>query len=273
MRFIMNIKYQGLLLAILCMVFMTSCGEYQKLLKSNDAEAKFAYAKRAFDEGKYAQAYTLLEDVITQFKGTDKAEESLYLLGLSHYENKDYLDAASYFQTYYSRYPRGKYTELARFYAGYAYYLDSPEAQLDQSGTVQAIEELQNFLDYFPRSDKVTIAQNAIFELEDKLTLKELQNAQLYYNMGIYRGNNYQSAIIVAQNAIKEYPYSKYKEDLEMLILKAKYQEAVMSVEERKGDRFRDVIDEYYSFINNYPDGPNRQEADNIYRIAQRYAN
>lgn len=266
------IKY-SLLASImtLCMMF-TSCGEYQRLLKSHDADAKFEYAKKAFEEGKYAQAYTLLEDVVTQFKGTERAEESLYLLGMSHYENKNYLDAASYFQTYYSRYPRGKYTEPARFYCGYAYYLDSPEAQLDQSGTVRAIEELQNFLDYFPRSDKVPEAQKAIFELEDKLTLKELQNAQLYYNMGIYRGNNYESAIIVAQNAIKEYPYSKYKEDLEMLILKAKYQEAVLSVEERRADRFRDVVDEYYSFINNYPDGPNRQEADNIFKIAQRYA-
>lgn len=268
----MRQSLRNIFLFLLPAFLMVSCGEYQKLLKNGDPEAKFEYARRAFDQGKYGQAYTLLEDVVTVFKGTDKAEESLYLLGLSHYENKDYLDAASYFQTYYSRYPRGKYTELARFYSGYAYYLDSPDPQLDQTGTLKAIEELQNFLDYFPRSDKVTIAQSAIFELEDKLTLKELQNAQLYYNMGIYRGNNYQSAIIVAQNAIKEYPYSKYKEELEMLILKAKYQEANMSVEERKADRFRDVIDEYYSFINNYPDGSNRQEADNIYKIAARYA-
>ena len=268
----MTSRLLQIFLAATAVMALSSCGEYQKMLKSHDSDAKFEYAKKAFEEGKYGQAYTLLEDVVTVFKGSDKAEESLYLLGLSHYENKDYMDAAAYFQTYYSRYPKGKYTELARFYSGYAYYLDSPDAQLDQSGTVKAIEELQGFLDYFPRSDKVTIAQNAIFELQDKLTLKELQNAQLYYNMGIYRGNNYQSAIIVAQNAVKEYPYSKYKEDLEMLILKAKYQEANLSVEERKADRFRDVIDEYYSFINNYPDGPNRSEADNIYKIASRYA-
>ena len=44
-----------------------------------------------------------------------------------------------------------------------------------------------------------------------------------------------------------------------------------LSVEEKKADRFREVIDEYYSFINNYPDGPNRQEADNILKIAQKY--
>jgi outer membrane protein assembly factor BamD len=44
-----------------------------------------------------------------------------------------------------------------------------------------------------------------------------------------------------------------------------------MSVEERKADRFREVVDEYYSFINNYPDSPNRNEADNIFKIAQKY--
>lgn len=256
---------------ILAVVSLSSCGEYQKVLKSNDANYKFEYAKRAFENKRYVQAYTLLQDVVTVFKGSEKAEESLYLLALSHYENKEYPEAASYFKAYYQRYPKGKYAEPARYYAGYSYYLDSPEAQLDQSVTIQAIEELQGFLDYFPRSDKVTLAQNAIFELQDKLTLKELQNAQLYYNLGTYLGNNYESCVITARNAIKEYPYSKYKEELEMLVLKAKYQEAVLSVEERKADRFRDVIDEYYSFINNYPDTKNRQEADNIFKIAGKY--
>jgi outer membrane protein assembly factor BamD len=160
---------------------------------------------------------------------------------------------------------------LARFYAGYGYYLDSPDTQLDQSGTYKAIEELQNFLDYFPKSDKAMIAQNCIFELQDKLVLKELQSAQLYYNLGNYMGNNYESAVIVAKNAIKDYPYSKYKEPLEMLILKARYQEANQSVDYKKAERFRDVVDEYYSFINDYPESEYRKEADNIYEIAKKY--
>lgn len=262
------IRYFFIIISIL---FLCSCSEYHKAQKSKDIDYKLEYAKKAFEQKKYVQSYTILKEIITLFKGTEKAEESLYLLALSYYENKEYLDAGMYFQTYYSRYPKGKYTELARFYAGYGYYLDSPEPQLDQSGTIKAIEELQNFLDYFPKSDKVSIAQNAIFELQDKLTLKELQNAQLYYNLGTYLGNNYESAVIVAKNAIKDYPYSKYKEDLELLILKARYQEANLSVEEKKVDRFRDVVDEYYSFINNYPDSPNREEADNIYKIASKY--
>ena len=256
---------------IISLLLLTSCGEYNKVLKSTDANVKFEYAKKAFEKGKYGQACTLLSEIVTVMKGTEHAEEALYLLGLSHFENKDYISSGAYFKTYYDHYPKGKYAELARFYSGYGYYLDSPEPQLDQTTTHKAIEELQNFLDYFPKSDKVSIAQNAIFELQDKLVLKELQNAVLYYNLGTYLGNNYESAVITAQNAIKEYPYSKYKEQLQMLILKSRYQEAILSVDEKKEDRFRIVIDEYYSFINDYPESESRQEADHIFKIAGKY--
>ena len=262
--------YRHIIIVSALAILLTACGEYNKVLKSSDYEYKYAYAKQAFEKKKYAQAYTILTDLVPVFRGTDKAEESLYLLGLSYYENKDYVNSGSYFKNYYQHYPRGQYAELARFYTGYGYYLDSPEPQLDQSVTIQAIEELQAFLDFFPKSDKVSIAQNAIFELQDKLVLKELENAQLYYNLGNYMGNNYESAVITAKNAIKAYPYSKYKEQLEMLVLKARFREASESVIEKKAERFRTVIDEYYNFINDYPDSQDRQEADNIFKIANK---
>jgi len=265
------IKRLAILLVLGCV--LAGCGEYNKVMKSSDLEYKYAYAKKAFENKRYAQAYTILTELVPVFRGTDKAEESLYLLGLSYYENKDYINSGAYFKQYYQRYPRGQYAELARFYAGYGYYLDSPDAQLDQSETIRAMEELQAFLDYFPKSDKASIAQSAVFELQDKLVLKELQNATLYYNLGNYMGNNYESAVITAQNAIKSYPYSKYKEQLEMLILKARYMEASQSVQEKKLERFRTVIDEYYSFINDYPESKMRKEADNILKIANRYVN
>lgn len=257
-----------ILLLALC---LSSCGEYTKVLKSRDVEYKFDFAKRAFDKKKYVQATTVLEDIVTPLRGTQHGEEALYLLAMSYFENQDYANAGVYFKTYYSRYPKGKYAELARYYTGYGYYLDSPDPQLDQTETLKAIEEFQSFLDYYPHSDKASVAQNAIFEMQDKLTLKELQNAQLYYNLGNYRGNNYESCIVVSENALKSYPYSKYREDFEMLILKAKFQEAQQSVAERQAERYREVIDEYYSFINNYPNTKNRSQADNIYKIASKH--
>ena len=78
-------KFFSTILLFVAVLALSSCGEYQKVLKSNDYNYKFEYAKRAFDEKKYAQATTILKDCITVFKGTDKAEESLYLLAMSHY--------------------------------------------------------------------------------------------------------------------------------------------------------------------------------------------
>ena len=51
---------------------LCSCGEYNRALKSKDVDYKFEYAKRAFEEGKYAQASSILTDVITPLKGGPK---------------------------------------------------------------------------------------------------------------------------------------------------------------------------------------------------------
>ena len=86
-------------------------------------------------------------------------------------------------------------------------------------------------------------------------------------------GNNYESVVITAKNAIKAYPYSKYKEKLEMLILKSRFKEAQMSVDEKKEERYRTVVDEYYAYINDFPNSENRKEADNIFKIANKFLN
>ena len=252
---------------------LTSCGEYNKLLKSTDYEYKYEAAKSYFAKGQYNRAATLLNELIAILKGTDKAEESLYMLGMCYYNEQDYQTAAQTFIQYYQVYPRGTYTELSRFHAGKALFLDTPEPRLDQSSTYKAIDELQMFMEYYPQSAKHQEAQQMIFELQDKLVQKEIDNAQLYYNLGNYLGNNYESAVIVATNALKNYPYTKHKEQLQMIVLKAKFQQAYQSVIEKKADRYREVIDEYYSFINDYPESKYRSEADNIFKIANNYLN
>lgn len=252
-------------------IMTTGCSEYTRVMKSRDINEKYEYALKAYDQGKYVQTSTILTDLITPLKGSAKGEEALYLLGMSYFNSKDYLNSGVYLKSYYNRYPKGLHTEDARYYCGYGYYLDSPDPQLDQSETLKGIEELQGFIDYFPKSDKVQSAQNAMFELQDKLTLKELQNAELYYNLGTYMGNNYESCVIVADNALRTYPYTRYREALEFIKLKAKFQEARQSVVERQADRYRDVIDEYYSYINNFPDSNNRKEADDMYKHASKY--
>lgn len=261
---------KNILITLLAALLLSSCGEYNKLLKSTDYEYKYEAAKNYFAKGQYNRAATLLNELIAILKGTDKAEESLYMLGMSYYNQNDYQTAAQTFTQYYNVYPRGTFTELARFHAGKALYLDTPEPRLDQSGTYNAIQQLQMFLEYFPNSARKDEAQNMIFALQDKLVMKEYLSAKLYYNLGNYLGNNYESCVITAQNALKDYPYTNMREDLSILILRAKYEMAVFSVEDKREERYREAVDEYYAFKNEFPESKYMKDADRIFKEAQK---
>ncbi|MBS5550468.1 MAG: outer membrane protein assembly factor BamD [Bacteroides sp.] len=268
-----------IVMALLSAGVFSSCGEYNKVLKSQDYEYKYEAAKGYFAKGQNSRAATILEELVTILKGTGNGEESLYMLAMTYYNQGDYVSASHYFNTYYTTYPRGTYTELARFYSGKAMYLDTPEPRLDQSSTYKAINELQMFMEYFPGSSRKNIAQDMIFELQDKLVEKEYLSAKLYYDLGSYSGNasysstgnNYLAAIVTAQNVLKDYPYTKKREELSILILRAKYGMAKESVLEKKEERMRETIDEYYAFKNEFPESKYLSEVENIYKDASKY--
>lgn len=266
MRIILISMKKIFIITLLAAAVFSSCGEYNKLLKSTDYEYKYEAAKNYFAKGQYGRAATLLNELITILKGTDKAEESLYMLAMSYYNQKDYQTAAQVFKTYYNTYPRGKFTELARFHSGKALYEDTPDPRLDQTSTYLAIQELQMFMEYYPNSSKKEEAQDMIFELQDKLVRKDYLAAKLYYDLGTYLGNNYESSVITAQNALRDYPYTKYREDLSILVLRARYEMAVNSIAERSEERYRETIDEYYAFKNEFPESKHLREADRIFR-------
>ena len=262
----MNIRPLSLILAI---ILLSSCGEYNKIMKSNDREVKYTYAKKYFEEKKYSRSISLLEELIHYFKGTDKAEESLYLLGQSYYNSKDYISATEMFSTYYNTYPRGEYAESALFYAAFGMYLDSPDPRLDQSKTYKAISEFQRYIEEYPQTERAEQAKNYMFELQEKLALKELRSAQLYLNMGNYRGNNYESAVIIAREALKNYPFSKYAEEYQMVILRSRFEYAENSTLEMQPERYRMVLDEYFNYKNSFPEGKHAKEAEKYYNKSQ----
>lgn len=261
---------KNIIITLLAAVTLTSCGQYNKILKSTNYEYKYEAAKNYFAKGQYSKAATLLNELITIMKGTANAEESLYMLGMSYYNQKDYQTAAQTFIQYYTSYPRGVYAELARFQAGKSLYLDTPEPRLDQTSTYQAIQQLQTFMEYCPNSSKKQEVQDMLFALQDKLVLKELYSSRLYFNLGNYQGNNYQSCVITAQNALKDYPYTRYREELSILILRAKYEMAIYSIEEKKIDRYRETVDEFYAFKNEFPESKYLKEAEKIFNESQK---
>lgn len=267
-----------LIFAFIIELMLAGCAnEYNKVYKTPNVAYKYEYAKECFAKGKYGRAAIFLSEVITLFKNTSNAEESLYMLAMSQYMDRDYESAAQTFRKYYQTYPRGYYREMAAFYVGQSLYMSTPEPRLDQTQTVSAIAAFQEYLDVFVDAKYKSVAQDRLFELQDKLVKKELLSAQLYYNLGTYFGNcltggsNYEACIITAQNALKDYPYSSMRENFALLIMKSKFELAEQSVESKRVDRYRDAEDECYGFINEYPDSKDRKVAERYINTCKKY--
>jgi outer membrane protein assembly factor BamD len=260
---IMKKKIAYIFFAVVC---LSSCSSVEKAFRSADNDYRYEAAKQMYVEGKYSWASDLLGELIPFFKGSERGEESLFLLAMSNYEMGDYETASTYFKKYYTTYVKGKYNELARFYSGKSLYYDTVDPRLDQSSTITAINEFQNFLDYYPYTAYKTQTQTMIDELQDRLVEKEYLAAKLYYDLGDYIGNstyggsNFQACVVTAQNALREYPYSKRREDLSLLVVRAKYSLAKNSAEEKQEERYREVVDEAYGLLNEFPES--RQVSD-----------
>ena len=260
-----------LLLSIL--LTFSSCSKYQKLLKSKDYDMKYEKAMEYYEAEDYNRASTLLYELIGIYRGTEKSESAHFIYANCLYSTKQYLLAGHYYRTFVQSYPTSTLREEAQFMTAYCNYQQSANPRLDQTETYNALEEFQLFINLYPTSNKVIEATNIMDELRDKLAYKAYLNARLYFNMGTYMGNNYKSAIISARNILDEYPDTEYREELSFLILESKYNQAIKSIEELKEERLRETIDEYYSFINEFPSSQYLGKAKDIFEHVSKNLN
>ena len=84
-------------------------------------------------------------------------------------------------------------------------------------------------------------------------------------------GNNFLACITTAENALNDYPYTTLREDISILLLRAKHKLGTESVLEKKEERMRETIDEYYAFKKEFPESTYMKEVERIYKDASKY--
>lgn len=241
------------------------CGEVAKVRRSNNVSLAYDYAKKFYNLEKYKEVAELLPDVVTYYSGSIDGGRALYMLAYSEMKLEHYVSASEYFQHYCQNYPKGESIEDAHFYKGFCLYKEAPDPRLDQTVTQNAIQDLLAYNETYPTSIRRDEVKKMLFSLQDRLAEKELLIARTYYDLGMFLGNNYRAAIITANNALKEFPYSRHREEFYILLLQATYQEAIHSVEEKLQARYRAVADRYFIYTNEYPNGKYIKEANKIY--------
>lgn len=251
---------------LLTLVLLSSCGEYEKLLKSTDYDLKKAKAKEYYDAKQYVKATEVLSQILPRYRASSEAEELNWMNAMSFYNMKDYMMAASYFKSFVEQFPFGQHAEEANFMAAYCDYKMAPRPELDQENTRNAIEGFTVYISRFGNSPRVEEAKKIIQELQETLVEKSYLSARLYYDM-----KNYKAAVTALTNSLREYANTKYREEMMYLKLSSLYMYAEKSLPAKQKERYQAALDDYYSFMEEFPKSEFSKEVNNIFEKTNKY--
>lgn len=262
---IMRLK-QIALFTLLC-VAMISCTGFNKLLKSNDTQAKYDEAMRLYSTKKYQKAITLFDDVSPQFMGTPYEDTITFMLGKSFYAVKDYQAAGELMDQYRNRFSRSALTEEAEYIHAMSFYRMSGSPERDQTETHRAIIAFNEYMNRYPTSPFNKEIVLLIEELQNKLYYKKYLNAVLYYKIGYYN-----SAVTSLRAVLRENPDITYREEMMYMICKSWYAYAKNSIYARQLDRYLKMIDAYYNFKTAYPESKQfGRELERMFEQAEKF--
>ena len=248
---------------LLLLVVVSSC-KYEKLLKSRDYKLKYNKALDYYAEEDYMRAEGLFEQLKPVLKGTKQADTVFYYAANCSYYQKSYLLAAHYFDEFKKTFGNSHFAEEAEYMNAYCTFLQSPRPSLDQTYSFQAITLFGIYMSRYPNSERTDDCIIYIDKLRNKLVEKSFQSAKLYYNLGSYK-----AAIVALNNSLDEFPETEYREEIMFLILKAKFLLAENSIAIKKVERFQSTVDEYYSFIGEFPESEYKNKAIEMFNNSQ----
>lgn len=250
------------LFILLCLtIVLSSCSEYQRVLRKDDMGKKFAMADSLYKIGKYKKGLKLMEQIVPSYRGKPQGEKLMFIYSNTYYNLEDYVLAGYQFERFTQAYPQSDSVEVASFKSAKSFYELSPRTALDQRDTYKALEKLQEFINRYPNSEKRVEANTLVAELREKLETKEYDTAKQYLHI-----EDYKAAISAFDNFITDNPGSHYRKDAFYGRYVAAYKLAINSIPTLVQERLITAKGYYSNFIKYYQDTDLAPEALEIYQ-------
>jgi len=243
----------------LAVFVFASCKNSDLIQRGDSLEVAFKKAMAFYEKEDYTEASEAFETVVQIARGTEYGQDAQFYLAESYYNDGRYLLAASEYERFISLFPRVERRQEAQFKEAYCYYKLSPRYKLDQKYTRRAIEKFQLYNSRFPNSEKANEAGKYISEMRTKLAKKLYHSADLYL-----RTDKYDAAIIYYDLTIDKYPETKWAQRALVDEIKTYNIYADRSVASKQPERYQKAVEAYEKFIQLFPNGEYRQEAEEL---------
>lgn len=248
----------------LFLIALSACSTKNAIKPGDTIDVAFSKAKALFDDGKYGEAARAFETVLSLGRGSDTSRDAQFLLAESYFHNKEYLIAASEYKRYVTFYPRSEKREEADYMEAFSYYKMSPRYKLDQTDTYRAIDLFRLYIGRYPDSPKVAEAANHLDELRNKLAVKSIKAADMYFNLKMY-----QSAGMYYQVTVDDFPETPYAEQALARQVESYILYADNSVQERQSERYQLAVDATEKYMQLFPNGKSRNSVESMGRTAR----
>jgi outer membrane protein assembly factor BamD len=245
---------------VLTLLVATSCSKFRKYEKSQDWRVKFEAGQNYYAKKDYYRASVLFEQILPIVRGLPEGEKVQFYLAYCQFYDRLYLLASEQFRTFYETYGRSSLAEEARYMFAFSLYKSAPNENLDQSGGIEAMAAMQEYLNRYPNSKFRDQAIEVINSSQTKLELKGFDNAKQYYRM-----KQYKAAIVALNNFQNNFPDSKYVEESHYLVIDAEYSLAEQSLRSKQPERYRAVVEHYQEFVDKFPESKFLRDAEKLY--------
>lgn len=223
---------------------MSSCNKkFDTAMKSADKNLILQTANEYFADKKWQQAITLYERLPNLVAGTEDAKTVIFNTAYANYYDKQYRVAGHHFKNFSVTFPEDPRAEEAAYMSALCYYEGSLDYNLDQANTESALNELQNFLNNYPNSERAKNINTLVDELSYKLEFKAYENARQYFKMA-----EYVAADVTFENFLQDFPATKLRPKVYDYLMKSKYELAMNSKFSKKEERIESAL-AYTRFI------------------------
>lgn len=258
------------LVLFLALVLMASCSKFEKLRKSTNNEEKYKAAIEYYRLKDFAKAGILFDETLPLLKGSTELEMASFYQAKCDFENEQYQTASFHFKTFAETFARSDFAEEAVYMSAYSLYRDAPDYFLDQTSSATASDALQSFINNYPTSKFAPDASKILTELRVKMETKAFEKAKLYYKTSAANIANYRAAVIAISNFQKDFPDSRYMEEMLSTKVNAQYFYALNSFENKKKERYEETVKFYLELVDKYPKSKYLKGLEKQYEFAQK---
>jgi outer membrane protein assembly factor BamD len=237
-----------------------SCGQFRRIEKSEDWRVKYEAGLNYYNKKDYYHTAILFEQIQAIVRGLPEGEKVEFYLAYCQYYEKTYLLASNQFKTFYETYGRSPLRDEAQFMYAYSLFISSPDSNLDQKSSIEAMEAMQSFLNQHSESSFRDKAVEVITVCHKKLEFKGYENAKQYLKLRYY-----QAAVISFDNFKKKFPDSGFLEELAYLKVLAEYKLAQKSFPRKQLERYQATVEYYQELVDNFPNSSYLKEAQKLY--------